>query len=98
MTSFEKAQEFISRKYNLSIIRELILAKEGNGFNSIQRNIPGITPRILSTRLKELEKLGLIKKNLVLGEKPKIEYTVTSKGEALKKIINDFEKWSNKEI
>jgi len=55
-----------------------------------------ITPRILSTRLKELEKQGLVQKNLVLGAKPKIEYRSTQKAEGLRKAIAELEKWGAK--
>lgn len=95
MQDFGKIENFCSKKFNLSIVRALLLADKGISFNALLKNVQPITPRVLSQRLKELEKLGLVQKNLVLGQKPKIEYLATSKAEGLKKVIKDLEKWGN---
>ncbi|MEK6958135.1 MAG: helix-turn-helix domain-containing protein [archaeon] len=91
--SFSKTQNFAAKKYNLSILRELVNSQTGRGFNALQKSIPGLTPRVLSMRLKELEAMKLIQKNLVLGPKPKIEYMALPKGSALRKAIAELEKW-----
>lgn len=98
MADFRKTQEFLSKKHNLAVIRALILAPHGLGFNALLKEIQPITPRILSQRLSELEKIQLIQKNLVLGSKPKIEYRALPKSESLRKAINELEKWGNKEL
>ena len=98
MVGFYKTQEFLSKKHNIAVIRALLLAPQGLGFNALLREIQPITPRILSQRLTELEKIQLIQKNLVLGSKPKIEYRALPKSESLRKAINELEKWGNKEL
>ena len=99
MADFGKAQEFAAKKHNLAILRSLLAAQEGIGFNALLKSIPGITPRILSTRLKELEKLKLVQKNLVLGQStPRIEYRATPKAAGLKKALSELEKWASKEL
>ena len=98
INDFFKTQEFISKKHNLAIIRALLNSSQGLGFNALLKSIYPITPRILSTRLRELEKIQLIQKNLVLGTKPKIEYRSLPKGEGLKKAIIEIEKWGKKEL
>ncbi|PIN85587.1 MAG: hypothetical protein COV47_01450 [Candidatus Diapherotrites archaeon CG11_big_fil_rev_8_21_14_0_20_37_9] len=98
MVDWQKTAEFVAKKHNLSILRTLINGQQGLGFNSIMNTNTGITPRILSTRLKELEKSGLIQKNLVLGTKPKIEYLALPKAQGLKKIISELDKWGQKEL
>lgn len=95
---FQKVQDFTSKKHNLAVIRALLKTPHGIGFNSLSKMIEPITPRILSTRLSELEKLGIIQKNLVLGSKPKIEYRALAKAEGLKKAIAELEKWGTKEL
>lgn len=82
----------------MAIVRALLLAPQGLGFNALLREIQPITPRILSQRLSELEKIQLIQKSMVLGQRPKIEYRALSKSEGLRKIINELEKWGNKEL
>src|SRR3989344_5129256 len=93
---FGKIQDFMAKKHNLAIVRELLSNQHGAGFNSIAKKVPGITPRVLSTRLKELELAGVIKKNLVMGAKPKIEYLATLKAEGLRKAITELEKWGKR--
>ncbi|MCR4369368.1 MAG: helix-turn-helix transcriptional regulator [archaeon] len=94
---FEKVEEFLAKKYNLSIIR-CLLDGRGRGFNSILKDAGPMTPRILSARLSELEKEKFVQKNLVLGNKPKIEYRITPKGEKLKKAISELEKWGKEAL
>ena len=102
MSDFRKVQEFAAKKYSLAILRGLLAAQEGTGFNALLKSIPGITPRILSTRLKELERLKLVQKNLVLGQptttSPRIEYRATPKAAGLKKALSELEKWASKEL
>ncbi len=95
MLNFRKTQEFCQKQHNLAILKVLIDKQSGVGFNAILKEISPATPRILSQRLKELEKIGLVQKNLVLGTKPKIEYLALPKAQALKKALSDLEKWGN---
>ena len=96
--SFRKVQDFASKQHNLAILRELLKTPQGLGFNAIMKAVLPITPRILSARLRELEALKLIQKNLVLGTKPKIEYRALPKAEGLRKALNELEKWGKKEL
>ena len=93
MGDFRKMEDFISKKYNLSILRELLNSQQGVGFNSLIKSLEPITARVLSLRLKELEKEGFLQKNLVLGAKPKIEYRASQKAEGLRKAIKELEKF-----
>lgn len=95
---FGKTQDFVAKKHNLAIIRELLNNPHGLGFNALAKGVRGITPRVLSARLKELEGLKLLQKNLVLGTKPRIEYHALPKAEGLKKAIAEIEKWGLKEL
>ncbi|MCR4334990.1 MAG: helix-turn-helix transcriptional regulator [archaeon] len=95
---FKKTSDFVAKKHNIAIIRILLNSTQGLGFNSLMKQIFPITPRILSTRLAELEKEKLIQKNLVLGDKPKVEYRALPKAQGLAKAISELEKWGKKEL
>jgi len=97
-TDFEKVYGFVSKKHNLTILRALLSNPRGMGFNAIMKACPGTTPRILSQRLKELEKQKIVTKGLVFGSPPKIEYKETAKAEGLKKILAELEEWGAKEL
>ena len=63
-------------------------------FNEFIDSVEGINPNTLSTRLKEMEKDGLIEKK-VFNETPiRIEYNLTKKGKALRPILEEMAKFS----
>ena len=65
-------------------------------FNEFIDSIEGINPNTLSTRLKEMEKDGLIEKR-VFNETPiRIEYNLTKKGKALRPILEEMAQFSTK--
>ncbi len=49
-------------------------------FSEIQKNIPGVNPRMLALRLKELEDLGLVKRIVLPSTPVKIDYSLTGLG------------------
>lgn len=60
-------------------------------FNQFLDSIEGINPRVLSARLKEMEKSGLIRRKVYSTETPiRIGYLITEKGSALKSILNQM--------
>ena len=100
-SGFEKVYVFASKRHNLPILRVLLGHPHGIGFNALQKACSAhgqITPRILSQRLKELEKQKLVSKGLVFGTPPKIEYRIQPKAEGLKKILEGMEEWGKKEL
>jgi len=77
---------------------QLILAMhQGVGrFCELQKEVGGINPRTLSARLDDLEKAGIIKKVSYAEVPPRIEYTLTAKGEDLLPIIDCMVAWGVK--
>jgi DNA-binding HxlR family transcriptional regulator len=71
--------EFITKKWVLHIIWELETYK-GSNFNELKRAIKGISSRILSIRLKELEKTGIISRTVQKTHPPKVFYQLSEKG------------------
>lgn len=74
-----------------SVIIEEISEEKKIGFGKLIKTMNKISPKVLSQRLKQLEKEGLIKKHIIeeKGVK-KISYELTEKGEKLKKIMDDL--------
>jgi len=66
-------------------------------FSDIEKFIPNISAKMLTERLKELEQLGIIVKNVYSESHVRIEYSLTRKGvdlsDAFKKIAEWTEKW-----
>ena len=88
--------DFISRKWTLLILLELYKAHTGKKrYLELKNNLPRITPKILSTRLKELEKEKIITKKIdTRGFPIKCEYALTKSGKDMIRIIKDMKRWS----
>jgi DNA-binding HxlR family transcriptional regulator len=93
----DQALEIAGKKYDLLIIDAFLKNRGKRRFNQLLEDIPKTNPRIVSMRLKEFEKTGLITKNLVFGTPVKTEYHLTEKGEKLEKAIDELKKWGKKQ-
>ena len=88
---------FIGKRWTLLILLELYKGGKPKRYSEIKKGILGITPKILSLRLKELEKEKLIVKKIDTSEFPvKCEYSLTPSGIDFIKIIQDMKKWALK--
>ena len=90
-----KILNYLSKKWTLLILREL----HNNGtkrFNDLIREMENISPRTLSKRLKELEKLELISKKRFNEIPPRVEYSLTNKGKELIKCFKHLDVWARK--
>lgn len=88
---FEKAMNLMSQRWTALIIHQLLSGTKR--FCAIESSI-GISGRILSERLKELEQLEIIKREVIPETPVRIEYSLTDKGLALEPVLKEVEKWS----
>jgi DNA-binding HxlR family transcriptional regulator len=91
----ENALEYVGRKWSLTIIRDLFFGKKR--FKEFLEANPKLSGKVLSQRLKDLEKKGLIEKKIVSKSPVNIEYALTSKGRALNGILYEMALFSLKE-
>jgi DNA-binding HxlR family transcriptional regulator len=90
-----KTIKIIGSKWTVLILRELC---EGTKrFGELQRGLPGISPKTLSVRLQELEKHGIVRKKVFKEIPLHVEYTLTSRGESLREIIEKMREWGETE-
>lgn len=87
---------YLTKKWTLLIILELY---KGEGstrrFSELQASLPGITQKVLSERLKELEEEGLVTKRVDATSFPvKSEYTLTESGLGIVEIIRRIKAWA----
>lgn len=92
-----KLQSIISGKWKILIIW-YIAAYEKQRFNELQRRLDGITQTTLTRQLRELEADGLISRKVYPEIPPRVEYTLTEIGEGFVPILNDMQKWSEKNL
>ena len=62
-------------------------------FGELNRAIPLITQSVLSSQLKELEALGIVTRVVYPQVPPRVEYSLSAKGESLVPLISALEKW-----
>lgn len=67
-----------------------------NRFGELQRALPGISPKTLAQRLKELEKDGIINKKVYAEVPLHVEYSLTEKGRSLRGVFRSLENWGSK--
>ncbi|RSD24972.1 winged helix-turn-helix transcriptional regulator [Mesobacillus subterraneus] len=88
---FEKAMTILSQRWTGLIIYQLLSGPQR--FCTIESGI-GISGRVLSERLKDLENEGIVNR-IVYPETPvRIEYSLSEKGKALEPIMKEIENWS----
>lgn len=65
-------------------------------YNELQKTIKGVTPKMLISQLRELENDGIIERKVYPVVPPKVEYSLTAKGECLIPILLEMRKWGEK--
>jgi DNA-binding HxlR family transcriptional regulator len=80
--------EIISGKWTLLIIRDLAAGR--SRFCELERSLEGISPRTLSLRLRALEAEGIVARRTYPEVPPRVEYRLTTKGEALVPLIEQM--------
>jgi DNA-binding HxlR family transcriptional regulator len=80
--------EIISGKWTLLVIRDL--AAGCSRFCELERSLEGISPRTLSLRLRALEAEGIVERRTYPEVPPRVEYTLTPKGEGLVPLIEQM--------
>lgn len=87
------ALNLLSGKWKTAII--YLISLDVNRFGQLQKLIPECSKRIMTTRLRELEKDGIIHREVFAQVPPKVIYTLTPKGEKLTPVFNELKKWGN---
>ena len=88
---FEKAMSVLSQRWTGLVIYQLLTGPKR--FCALESSI-GISGRVLSERLKDLENQGIVKREVFPETPVRIEYSLTEKGLALESIMKEIEKWS----
>lgn len=81
----------LTGKWKLPIIASLVFGKKR--FKDIEREIPKITPKMLSKELRELELNGIVKRSVLDTYPVVIEYQITESGRNIKMVLDAMVKW-----
>jgi len=87
----EAALDVIGGKWKGVILNRLL--GQTHRFNELKRTIPRITQRMLTTQLRELERDKLVVRKVYAEVPPRVEYSLTSRGESLKPVLACLLQW-----
>jgi Predicted transcriptional regulators len=90
--SVESTLQIISGRWKSVLLYHLIFDGELR-YSELQRTIPGITRRMLSLQLKDLEVDKLVEREVIQEKKLKVVYRVTDYGYSLRPVIEMLYNW-----
>ncbi len=88
---YHRAVELIGRRWTGAILRALLVGV--SRFGELTETIPGLSPRMLSERLKELEAEGIVVRTVIPETPVRVEYRLTEKGRALTTVVEAVADW-----
>lgn len=88
------AVNLIGNKWKPLIIRNLM--KEKQRFKYLQYGIQGISPKVLTENLRQMEEDGIVKREIYAEVPLRVEYSLTELGEQLRPIIDALADFGNK--
>jgi DNA-binding HxlR family transcriptional regulator len=81
----ETTFKIIGKKWAVLIIREVF--RGTTQFNRFLENIEGITPKVLTERLRELQKFGIVRRRIVSEYPIRVEYEMTDLGREFEPVL-----------
>ncbi|HIU52264.1 MAG TPA: helix-turn-helix transcriptional regulator [Candidatus Merdicola faecigallinarum] len=81
----------IGEKWKVLIIRDLLTGTKR--FGELKKSVTGITQKVLTNNLRQMEADGLIKRKVYAEVPPRVEYSLTKTGLSLKPILDSMVSW-----
>gem|GEM_PF-337557 len=85
----------LGRAWALPILKSLS-AKDTIRFNELKKLLSGISGTVLSDRLGELEREGLVSKKIYAEVPPRVEYSLTRQARELEAVLDALDRWAKK--
>ena len=89
---FHHAVELIGRRWTGAIVRALCGGPLR--FNELLSTIPGLSDRLLTERLRELEREHIVSRVVVSGPPVRVQYSLTERGMELEPIVRALGEWA----
>lgn len=87
----ETTLKLLDSRWKVLIIRELLSGTKR--FGQLKKSVKGITQKVLTAKLRELEDTGLLERTVYPQTPPKVEYTLTDVGYSIRPVINTLQDW-----
>jgi DNA-binding HxlR family transcriptional regulator len=91
---FHAAIELIGKRWTGAIVSGL--TERPMRFGELRKAIPGLSDRLLSQRLRELEEEGLVEREVEAGTPVRVTYSLTPVGEGLGPAMHELKSWAKR--
>lgn len=91
---FHRAVEVVGRRWTGAVIRALCTGP--HGFNELLATIPGLSDRLLTERLRELESEKVVRREVLAGPPVRVQYSLTERGAELEPAIRAIGAWAER--
>jgi DNA-binding HxlR family transcriptional regulator len=92
----EASLDLIGGKWKSIILFRVL--EETRRFNELRRILPGLTQRMLTNQLRELEQDGLIMRKVYAEVPPKVEYSISEFGKTLEPVLLALKNWAEEQM
>ena len=89
---FHAAVELVGKRWTGAILWALV--SKPHYFADLCDAVPGVSERMLSERLRELESEGLVERSVHSTAPPRVSYALTEKGAALEPALREMRDWA----
>ena len=83
--------QIIGNKWKLLIMRNLL--SRSWRFNELRKSLDGVSQKVLTDSLRQLESDGIIMRTVYPEVPPRVEYSLTELGESMRPILSAMENW-----
>jgi DNA-binding HxlR family transcriptional regulator len=91
---FHAAIELIGKRWTGAIV--FALTEGPLRFGELAKAVPGLSDRLLSKRLRELEREGLVRREVEPGSPVRVSYSLTEAGAELRPVLAELKHWANR--
>jgi DNA-binding HxlR family transcriptional regulator len=82
----------VANKWTVLVLS--VLTEDTTRFNELRRRVQGVTQKVLTQTLRDLERLGLVSRKIYAEVPPRVEYSLTPLGRSLVKVLDDIKAWT----
>ena len=91
---YHAAADLLCKRWSVSVVAVMVEHDEVR-FNQLREAVPGITPKLLAERLRELEAAGIVERRVTASVPVLVEYRMTAKGLALRDLVLALQSWAD---
>ena len=94
--NFHHAVELVGKRWTGAILYVLLKADRPMRFSEIAHAVPDLSDRLLSERMKELERQGIVERHVTATSPVKVEYELTERGRDLQQALAELKGWADR--